>query len=430
MPAYSHSKLETYEQCPKKYEFRYVKNIKTEEEGVEAFMGSRVHEALERLYQLARDGHVLGEEELIRGFHASWDKAWHAGVKIVREELTADDYRRVGEKCLREYYRRYHPFDQATVIDIERKVSFALDPEKRRHIQGYVDRIDKVADGVYEIHDYKTSGRLPAQEKLDHDRQLALYEIAIRESLPNVREVGLIWHFLKFNEEMRSRRDPNELAALRRSLNEVIDEIEAAERSGEFAPRESALCAWCDYKPVCPLFCHQFITAHPEQEPPPHLALEAAELVRKLGELDGRIRHLTAQAAELKEEKEELEAQVVRAARALNVSRLFGGEWQVTVTVKNDHAWPSSTKQKAEHDELERILRASGDWDKLSSTYSKPKLRDWLETAPADIRAQVERLAPKQDITHVRLTRAKPAPLEVSPAELPADQRSSPQGNA
>jgi len=51
-------------------------------------------------------------------------------------------------------------------------------------IRGFIDRLGYCGNGVYEIHDYKTSGFLPSQDKLDADRQLALYQIGIKEQFP------------------------------------------------------------------------------------------------------------------------------------------------------------------------------------------------------------------------------------------------------
>lgn len=51
MAIYSHSKLETFENCPLRYKFAYIDRIKREEEGIEAFLGSRFHEVMEKLYK-------------------------------------------------------------------------------------------------------------------------------------------------------------------------------------------------------------------------------------------------------------------------------------------------------------------------------------------------------------------------------------------
>jgi RecB family exonuclease len=51
MPLYSHSQLETFENCPIKYKFRYIGKIrKPEEQSIEAFVGSCVHTTLQKLY--------------------------------------------------------------------------------------------------------------------------------------------------------------------------------------------------------------------------------------------------------------------------------------------------------------------------------------------------------------------------------------------
>jgi putative RecB family exonuclease len=51
MTIYSHSRLETFKICPLKYKFSYIDKIKREEEGIEAFLGSRFHEVMERIYK-------------------------------------------------------------------------------------------------------------------------------------------------------------------------------------------------------------------------------------------------------------------------------------------------------------------------------------------------------------------------------------------
>ena len=51
MTVYSQSRLGAYENCPQKYKLKYVDNIKPQEEGIHLFLGSRVHETLEKLHK-------------------------------------------------------------------------------------------------------------------------------------------------------------------------------------------------------------------------------------------------------------------------------------------------------------------------------------------------------------------------------------------
>ena len=47
---YSHSRLSTFEQCPYKYKLKYLDKIETDvPDTIETYLGSRVHETLEKL---------------------------------------------------------------------------------------------------------------------------------------------------------------------------------------------------------------------------------------------------------------------------------------------------------------------------------------------------------------------------------------------
>ncbi|RPJ04757.1 MAG: hypothetical protein EHM36_09395, partial [Deltaproteobacteria bacterium] len=77
MPTYSHSQLSTYETCPHQYKLAYIDRIETETEGIEAFMGSRVHDALEKLYRdLMKVDKLNTLQEILDFYHQSWEKNW------------------------------------------------------------------------------------------------------------------------------------------------------------------------------------------------------------------------------------------------------------------------------------------------------------------------------------------------------------------
>ena len=53
MPVYSHSKLAAYENCPQQYKLKYIDRIELPDggEGIEAYLGSHMLEALEKLHK-------------------------------------------------------------------------------------------------------------------------------------------------------------------------------------------------------------------------------------------------------------------------------------------------------------------------------------------------------------------------------------------
>lgn len=247
---YSHSRLSTFEDCPRKFRFRYVDQIKVDTEGVEAFMGKRVHEILERLYHhVARHGRPPSLGQVLERFRQDWGRAWHDKVTIVRAENSPDYYRERGERCLSGFYRKHYPFSEGETIAIEQRLEWPLDPGGRHRAVGIVDRIVRRRDGVFEIHDYKTSGYLPPQQRVDEDRQLGLYQLGLEQTYADAREVELVWHYLVFDRTLRSRRSPEALVKLRDDTLQLIDRIEC---ESAWDPKPSQLCRWCDYRELCP----------------------------------------------------------------------------------------------------------------------------------------------------------------------------------
>lgn len=252
MPVYSHSRLSTFEKCPLQYRYRYIDRIKRDTQSIEAFMGNRVHDALEKLYRDLLASKRPGLDEILAHYHASWESSYSDKITIVKTDLTPEHYRKTGEECLVKYYRGHDPFDDGQTLGLEERVTLALDEAGRYQLQGYIDRLVRQEQGVYEIHDYKTSGgRLPSDADLRADRQLTLYQMAVEKRFPDAREIRLVWHYLVYDQTKTSARTPREIEQHRKQTIGLIDTIEATRA---FPPHESALCRWCEYRDICPVF--------------------------------------------------------------------------------------------------------------------------------------------------------------------------------
>jgi putative RecB family exonuclease len=351
MSVFSHSRIESYETCPKKYEFGYLIRPPKGPDGIEAFMGSRVHDALEWLYGEVKACRLPDEEDLVERFRAVWDAEWKDDVRIVRANRTADDYLAIGEKALRSYYRRYHPFDQAVTIGLELRVRMSLDDE--HEITGFIDRLDKVADGVWEIHDYKTAASLITQDAADANRQLALYELAIRQMYSDVRDVTLVWHYVALDTEVRSTRTPEQLADLR---DQVLASVKHIEAQTTFPTRVSSLCDWCEYRLLCPAWKHQYeLEALPAEE---RAQEPAAALVDEYLRVSDEI-------AGLKARQDELKDAIAARAEADGTERLFGTDGSVKVYRYLSVGLPDTKDPRRA--ELETELHALGLWERFAS---------------------------------------------------------------
>ncbi len=249
MTIYSHSRLASFEKCPKQFEYRYIQEVPAEREGIEAFMGKRVHEVLERLYEFAAQDMIPSLPQVIFRYHAFWDEHYDdKRVQIVRKGTPVSHYRNLGVRCLEYYYRRYHPFDQDETLGVEEEVKFELDGNGEYAMRGVIDRIVRGEDGAIEIHDYKTGRHMPSQKELNNDRQLALYQLGLRDQYGHDSQYRLVWHYLQRREFRTSTRTNAQLDALREQTIGVINDIEAA---SEYPVQRNRLCDWCEYKDRC-----------------------------------------------------------------------------------------------------------------------------------------------------------------------------------
>jgi len=361
MVIYSHSRINCFETCPLKYKYEYVEKMEIEElEGIEAFLGSRVHEAMMKIYQDVKFAKLTTLEEVLAYYNEQWKKSWHENIHIVRDEYTEENYRNMGEKFITMYYKRHHPFEEGVVIGLEERVLISLNPEGSYRLQGYVDRLMKVEDGIYEIHDYKTSGHLPPQEQIDQDRQLALYSIAVKHRFPDAKEIELVWHYLAFDQEIRSSRTEEQISKLKDDVNDIIQKIELAEQTNSFPAKESNLCAWCSYGPLCPIQAHLHKTMELPaneylNEPGVKLVNKYAEFVQKKKEFNEKI----------DKEIEKVKEALFEYAKKETLEIVAGSDIKARLKIYENIRFPS--KGSDERLKMEGIIREAGKWEEVSA---------------------------------------------------------------
>ena len=357
MAAYSISRLGVYKTCPLQYKYNYIDGIKVEvEKTVEAFLGQVIHEVLEKLYRDRQHEKILSLAEMIAFFNKIWQQNWSDKILIVKKEYGPENYRRMGERYLADYYNRYKPFDEGRIIGLETREFLRLDEEGKFLFHIRIDRLIQRGGGVYEIHDYKAGSSLPTQEDLDKDEQLALYSLWVRKRFKDCTKVRLVWHLLAFDKEMDSYRTEEELEALRRRTLARIKEVEAAL---EFPAKVSSLCDWCVYKPICPAWKHSVeVAALPENEflNDPGVKL-VDEYVRTKNEFeDNKIK------AETKLEK--LKEAIIAFCQKEGVSVVFGSDNKITVREQENYKFPA--KNTPQRREFAEALKRLGKWEEAS----------------------------------------------------------------
>ena len=364
MPLYSHSRLGTYENCPFQYKLRYVDKIKPIlGNSIESFMGSMVHDSLEWLYKLAQDSNIVSKESLIRKYEDLWSENWKDNIRVIKKELTADNFKETGKTCLEMYYDRYHPFDQAITIGLEERMIIELPEDKK--MQGYIDRLDKIGDGHLSVHDYKTSNRVPPQAKADQDRQLGLYALAVHQKYPDIKKIDLVWHYVRFDEEVRSSRTQQQLDTMVENTVNLIKDVEKATDLKNFPTKTSILCNWCEFKAQCPEYSHQYASENvvPVLDTTTMTAAQAAETVDKLVELKEKKKTLSADMDAM---IETLESKLITYSKESGHSSVFGKDYKASF--KEAEAFKAPGQKDLRRYNLESVLEEMDLLDSFQQT--------------------------------------------------------------
>jgi putative RecB family exonuclease len=360
---FSHSRLNTYENCPRKFAFQYIEKPDIEKrDSIEAFMGSCVHKVLEHLYASVQMQRVPKWEETRDFYEDYWTKNLKPDVLIVRTEFTADDYRNVGRRCLQDYFVKQYPFINGRVLGLEEKIWVDLDGSGKYKLQGFIDRLDQLDDGTIEIHDYKTSRRLPTQEEIDAERQLALYQIAVQERWRDIPGVRLVWHYLRANKALISVRSSESLQQLKTETIHLIDTIDAAIVRNDFPPHETQLCDWCEFQSICPTKRHAVAVA--AMTPEQYSADQGVQLVDQFVAAKSRV-------DDAQQELQFARDQIVEFSKRTTLVRLQGHSASVRVYQRLEQTVPNADDPNRKV--LEAVVRASGQWDKVSDL-SRSKL--------------------------------------------------------
>lgn len=336
MATYSHSKISTFENCPYQYKLRYIDKIKPEiQNTIEAFMGDMVHQTLEKLYKDLKFQKLNSKDEILDFFNKLWNKEYSSDILIAKAEqgLTAQNYKLMGEKFITDYYEKYKPFNQLTILGLETQDKMTLPDGNQWHV-----RIDKFAcdnENNYYVCDYKTNSRMKDQEEADSDRQLAMYSFWVKDKFKDAKSVKLLWHMLAFNKEITSERTEEQLRKLQQNVCNKIKEIENAK---DFPRYITALCNYCGYQETCPSFKHQ-------------TELEAKESIKEFKEDDGvklvdEFSELKTKQKELQEREDKIKAELIEFSKKQGIDIIYGSNMKAGVKEFNKIIMPEGNDEK------------------------------------------------------------------------------------
>ncbi|NTW13769.1 MAG: PD-(D/E)XK nuclease family protein [Candidatus Moranbacteria bacterium] len=356
----SYSSIESYKTCPLKYRFQHVDRIK-EPKSKEQVFGTLIHSVMRFIHAPAPSQPTL--DEALNMFSQNWNGELYPDEREDRAAFSQ------GVKIIQEYYRKNDPND-FTVVDLESRFAIEIgdDVTGRHVIAGTIDRIDVTSDG-YEIIDYKTGKKMPSQDKIDNDLQLSIYLKAFLNRYPKETEhlerITVSLYFLRHGVKLSSTRTREQLDALDSRFLDVIKEIEAE----KFEPVLSALCDYCGYQKICPLWKHKFLEEMTVEDD------DAGKAADEMAEIRDRSKSDRRRIAELQEI-------LLRYMEQKQVERVFSGSNIVGKSLRKTYSY--------DEDALRSVLEPLGKWDAVRKV-DGIALRGILPLIPSSDRDRVEK---------------------------------------
>lgn len=244
----SPSRASDFMQCPLLYRFRVIDKL-PEPPSPAAARGTLVHSVLERVFDVRAPQRTL--EHATSLLPAAWNDMIEAEPELagLAGASPEDLARWLGDaqKLVEKWFDLENP---QLLEPAERELYVEADLDGLT-LRGYVDRLDVAPGGQIRVVDYKT-GRSPSElfegKALFQMKFYALVIWRTRGVLPLVLQLV----YLGNSQFLRYQPDEADLRALERKLKALWAAIERAARTGDWRPRKSRLCSWCDHRALCP----------------------------------------------------------------------------------------------------------------------------------------------------------------------------------
>ncbi|MFF4697619.1 RecB family exonuclease [Streptomyces chattanoogensis] len=254
--ALSPSRASDFMQCPLLYRFRVIDKL-PEKPSAAATRGTVVHAVLERLFDApAAERTAPGARAMVPG---EWEKLLAKRPELA--ELFTDGAGGADGERLAVWLaeaealvERWFSLEDPTRLEpAERELYVETVLESGLQLRGFIDRVDIAPTGEVRIVDYKT-GKAPRPQFAEGALfQMKFYALVMwRRSGTVPRRLQLV--YLGSGDLVTYDPTEADLRGVERKLLALWEAIQLATRTGDWRPRPTKLCGWCDHQAHCPEF--------------------------------------------------------------------------------------------------------------------------------------------------------------------------------
>jgi len=243
---FSFSRVKTFNQCPLRYRYRYLKGLKEVFRSIESFMGNVVHDVLEWLYAERENGSSPSLEAALESLADRWTAGLTDEITVIRCSDRTDAYLITAREILERFHRGAFLRDRSRTVALEQRLNHRLSDEIV--FTGFADRIGRTENGRLFIVDYKTSKKEGDPSEFSEGLQAPLYAACAMQRNEDPEALAG-YHYLRHDSTHWQTVTTDRATELFDRFRQLAEETSTAV---EFDPRPGVLCAWCGFNAICP----------------------------------------------------------------------------------------------------------------------------------------------------------------------------------
>jgi len=237
----SYSKISTFEQCPLKFKFQYIEKLPAKTTP-HLLLGQTVHSAIDKFLKKPQDSRNL--DLLYALFRSDWKESrniYRAQKALDMDLNTEKQFGKRGLEMLNNFYESNfnstpHASEQFVKAIVNEEIVFV----------GRIDRIELFGNG-FRVVDYKTGKFSPMF--IDF-LQLNTYAWVMNKF--GMKTFSSVFYYLEEDKTVEREFDDEVLKNTEEELLKKMNYMLEYFKTGEFLPKPSKLCGWCDYTDICP----------------------------------------------------------------------------------------------------------------------------------------------------------------------------------
>lgn len=266
----SYSQIDSFHQCPRKWAFRYVDDIRVDKKSIALEFGTAIHETLEELLKDESEGNHISESEALKRYETKTNELYN-----IFDRNEADEKVLAGKQAISDfanYQGFYHRLRGQEILGIEEGFNLALPitfqgQSTEINIRGFIDLVYRDKSGIVVV-DHKSSKKVFDKRKRMDNLQLPIYFMAIKQKYGELPYAG-IYNFTQLGKEQVSLCTKKKTAEMKQAMEKrgaktiwAKTEKEATKdivqtfkdmnnKSKRLETRPTPLCFWCDFRSIC-----------------------------------------------------------------------------------------------------------------------------------------------------------------------------------